>query len=148
MITEEQIRTIVDTHYQGTDKFLVEVHVRPTNRVTVFIDGDTGISVSDCHHLNRHIESLIDRENEDYDLTVSSFGADKPLVMPRQYPRHIGRELSIRLSDDTIVTGKLIGSTDSTIEIEPKRGKKEPQKPNVTYAFSDLKQVRIILSFK
>ena len=148
MIIEEHIRTIIDNHYHGTDKFLVEVHVRPTNKITVFIDGDTGITVSDCRELNRFIESQVDRGMEDYDLTVSSAGADKPITLPRQYPKHLGRSLKIIKRDGTELSGKLIALSDTTIEIEHKPVKKEPVKPNSTLSFSDLKEVRVILSFK
>ena len=35
---------------------------------------DEGVSIDDCVNLSRHIESKLDRDKEDFSLTVSSAG--------------------------------------------------------------------------
>ena len=39
--------------------FLVEVKIRPTNNIKVFLDGDTGISIEKCISYNRQLYKLI-----------------------------------------------------------------------------------------
>ena len=151
MITEKLIEKITDEHLNGTPLFRVEVSVRSGNRVFVYIDGDTGVTVEDCKALNRFIESRIDRETEDYDLTVSTAGADNPLRLPRQYPKHEGRTFEIILTDGSQVTGKLLAATPDHIEIEPVPVKVKGgagTQPNVIITFDKIKEARIKLAFK
>ena len=152
MITEKLIEEITDEHLNGTPLFLVEVSVRSGNRVFVYIDGDTGVTVDDCKALNRHIESKIDRETEDYDLTVSTAGADSPLRYPRQYPKHTGRTFEISLTDGSQVNGKLVTASPDQIEIEPApvkgKGRSLAHTENVIIPFDQIKEARIKLAFK
>jgi ribosome maturation factor RimP len=148
MIAEKQLFEIVNAHLDGTSIFPVEVKIRSGNRLFVFIDGDQGVTIDDCKALNRYIESQLDRETEDYDLTVSTAGADNPLRFPRQYPRHVGRELELKLADGTVLTGKLIHCDLQNIEIEPASTKKDRKTENIVLAFSQITEARIKLSFK
>jgi len=148
MITENQLSGMIAEHLQGSHLFPVEVSIRPGNRIFVYIDGDTGVTIDDCKALNRYLESQIDRETEDYDLTVSTSGADRPLRFPRQYPKHTGRTFEILLTDDASLSGKLISADPEGIILEPTAGKKEKQKENITISFQQIKEAKIILSFK
>jgi ribosome maturation factor RimP len=93
------IKELVDRHLSGTDRFLVDVLIKPGNRIYVFIDGDHGVTIDDCVKISRMLEAELDREREDFELNVSSSGADQPLRMPRQYPKNIGRSLHIKLAE-------------------------------------------------
>jgi len=148
MITEEQIRTIVTEYYTESDKFPVEIHVRPTNRITVFIDGDHGITIADCQNLTRHLESTLDREQEDFDLTVSSAGADKPMRIPRQFLRHTGRTLEITTTDGEVISGKLVNADNEGLELEHQTVKKELPKPNTRLTYAKIREGRIVLAFR
>jgi ribosome maturation factor RimP len=74
MINAEEIRKTIEQKLDSTDKFVVEVKVKPGNNITVLLDSDTSINIDDCIAVNRHIESVFDREAEDYNLVVSSAG--------------------------------------------------------------------------
>jgi ribosome maturation factor RimP len=95
MITQEQIIMIVEAILEGSDKFLVEVLIQPTNKITVFFDGDNNVSISDCQKLSRFIEEKLDIDYVDYQLTVSSPGMDRPIKLLRQYKKRIGKELDV-----------------------------------------------------
>jgi ribosome maturation factor RimP len=88
---------------------------------------------------------------ENYTLDVGSPGADSDIKLLRQYPKHVGREFSIILKDDTELTGKLLSVTGETLSIEhfenpkPKRHEK-PVAKDINY--NDIKKANIILSFK
>jgi len=79
--------------------FLLDVIIRKGNRILVTIDGDQGVSIADCAKLSRYIESRLNREEEDFELQVSTAGADSPLKLKRQYPGHCGRTLEVSLID-------------------------------------------------
>ena len=56
-MSNETIKTVegmVQSLLEGqTDYFLVEVRVKPTNNIRVYIDGDQGISIEKCVQINR-----------------------------------------------------------------------------------------------
>ena len=58
-MTVGEITRLVNEHLAGTDKFLVEVFIKPVNRIYIFIDGDHGVTISDCVELSRFIESQL-----------------------------------------------------------------------------------------
>lgn len=148
MTLKDRIEKLVTNHFIGSDKFLVEVKMKPGNKIALFIDGDNGITIDDCKVVTRLIESNFDRDKEDFDLTVSSAGADAPMTIPRQYIKHVGRTLEIKSKAGEIITGKLVSANEETIELEHIPGKKEVQKPNTTLAFSEIIEGKVILSFK
>ena len=99
----EQIRARVEEVLQGTAFFLIDVVVRGrrgAHVVEIFIDGDRGPSLRDLEQLSREIGFLLDSDDllpGPYTLNVSSPGVDRPLVHPRQYPKHVGRQLEVQL---------------------------------------------------
>ena len=148
MITSD-IANLVDEHLAGTDKFLVEVFIKPVNRIFVFIDGDHGITIDDCVRLSRFIESRLDRESEDFELNVSSAGADYPITMPRQYVKNIGRSFNIKLKDDRTLTGKLeaVGETGITLLTKEDKRKKIASE-TLSVKFEEIEESKVIISFK
>lgn len=143
------IATLAESFLAGTDKFLVDVLIKPGNKVYVFIDGDHGITIDDCVHLSRKIESELDRDTEDFDLVVSSSGADQPLKLPRQYPKNIGRSLHLKLADGRELKGKLELVDDHGIKIlaEGDKKKKIAQQEHFVN-FTDIIEAKVIISFK
>lgn len=149
MITEKQLTEIISGHLRGTAIFPVDVFIKTGNRIMVFIDGDSGVTIDDCKALNRFIESQLDREAEDYDLTVSTAGADRPLKYPRQYAKHTGRELEVTAADGRQVTGILVRTDETGIELEhAPKSKKEPKKENTVLTYDKIKEATVILKFK
>jgi ribosome maturation factor RimP len=149
MITETQLNDIIEEGLQGSDKFLVLVKIRPGNKIMVFIDGDAAVTIEDCVKLSRHIESQLNRDEEDYELQVSSSGADQPLRQPRQYPKHIGRTLVVKTGDGDTLKGKLEGCDSNGIRLLlPAEKKKKIEAREVQIAFQDIAESKIELSFK
>src|SRR5690554_613441 len=113
------------------------------------------VSISDCVDISRQIEHNLDREEADFSLQVSSPGLDKPLRDYRQYIKNIGRELKIRLTDDTEIQGELREADAEKIEvIESKKerveGKKKKQLVEIKHVltYTDIKQAKIKITFK
>jgi ribosome maturation factor RimP len=151
MITEKQIRKLVEYHFGAGEFFLVDVVVKPGNKISVFIDGDNRVTIEACRLLNHFLEENLDRESEDYDLTVSSAGADRPLKLPRQYKKNIGNDLELVTKAGDKITGKVLSAGDDGVEIEQqpvKKTKKEQEKIIIKLKFDDIKSAKEVISFK
>ena len=146
MIDKFRILDIVKDALDGTEKYLINMRITPDNRIFVDIDGDNGITIDDCIELSRTIENSLDREEEDFELNVSSAGADAPLKMPRQYRRHIGRVLNVEALDGTQVEGILADANEEQFTIHIKGTKKEAPK-DYTFAYTDVATVKVVLTF-
>jgi len=143
-----KIEEIISECFSGSDKFLVDVSVKPGNRIAVFIDGERGITIEDCRDLTRFIESKLDRDEEDYELTVSSTGADSPMKIPRQFLKHVGRQLEVITTGGATIKGKLVNTDADAIELEHIQGKKEKKQSNTLLKFNEIKQGKVVLAFK
>lgn len=117
MITKEHILAIANDHLKNSQVFVTGVKIGTDNKINVFIDGDSGVTIKDCVALSRAIEGSLDRDRDDFSLDVSSHGAASPLIMPRQYNKHIGRNFEIRLGDGSKLEGELAGCDDEKIRI-------------------------------
>ena len=99
--------------------FLIEVKVKPTNNIKVYIDGDKGISIEKCVYFNRLLYKKIDEAGMfpegDFSLEVSSPGLDKPLKLHRQYLKNIGRNIEVTFNDGSKKEGKLLQATNEDI---------------------------------
>lgn len=146
MIDKFKVLDIVKDVLEGSDKYLVNMKITPDNRIFVDIDGDNGINIDDCIEVSRAIENSLNRDEEDFELNVSSAGADSPLKMPRQYRRHVGRELSVEPFDGKKVEGRLTEAGDTQFTIKTKGTKKEAPK-ELTFAYEDVKTARVIIQF-
>jgi ribosome maturation factor RimP len=113
------------------DCFLVEVRMKPGNKIQVFLDADQGISLGVCTQINRKLYGKIEEatlfEPGDFELEVSSPGLDEPLKLPRQFIKNIGRPVEVVLKDGRKITGKLIASDATTLQIEETKGKGKKQ---------------------
>ncbi len=159
MIDKKKVEAIVNEYLEGSDQFLVKVSVSPQNKVSVFLDGDTGVKIEDCIQLSRHIESFFDRDREDFELEVSTVGVGTPLTQLRQYRNNKGRNIAVLDTENKKTRGKLLDATSEGITLEkepPKSGKKKKPKQSkvpeedkkVFFAFDQIKEAKIQVSFK
>ena len=109
------------------DLFLVEVKIKPTNNIKVFIDGDQGVTIDKLVQYNRRLYKEIEENNMfpngDFSLEVSSPGLDEPLKLHRQYVKNIGRFVEVTEKEGNKKDGKLISATEQAIIIEEQKGK-------------------------
>ncbi len=149
MINAEEVRKTIEQKFESTDKFVVEVKVKAGNHITVLLDSDTSIIIDDCIAVTRLIESVFDRETEDYNLIVSSAGIDQPYKLLRQYLKNIGREVDVTLLDKTTYAGKLLAADETGITVYRKtKVKKVETEETRQIPFSEIKKTKEIISFK
>ena len=91
----DKIRNIAEEELAEGSLFLVEVNITPGNEIEVVIDSDGSVDIDDCVALSRAIEERLDREEEDFELTVTSAGIGRPLRLLRQYRKLIGRPVEV-----------------------------------------------------
>ena len=100
------------------DQFLVDVKVSSSNVIDIMVDSDTGISINQIVEISRFVESNLDREVEDFELSVFSAGLSEPLSLVRQYKKNIGTEIEVLLTSGQKLTGILIKADDQGIDLE------------------------------
>ncbi len=147
-----RVRAFADEATAGTDLYVVEVSVRgrPGNRVVeVFLDADAGAALGAIAEASRRLSFLLDAEDlipDAYTLNVSSPGADRPLVLPRQYAQHVGRMLRVRYQADAAdageevtLTGTLVAADGASVTVETR------EKLAVEISHAALREARVVL---
>lgn len=152
MITEGQIKKLIDEKLDELGLFLVEIKIKPGNNIMVFIDGDKDVTIKECVKISRQIESNLDRETEDFELQVSSAGLDQPYKVIKQYVKNIGKEVTIVTKEGEKYTGKLASANEEYVEIIVAPTKKElkEKKENQVFKFKieNIKETKSVISFK
>lgn len=154
MISDLHIRELAERALEGTESFLVDVHVTPMNKIIVLIDGDGGVNIRQCVEVSRFIEKSLDRDAEDFELEVSSSGLDQPFKVLRQYQKNLGKEVDVKLKDGKKVKGNLISATENGItiqqiskeRIEGRKAKQNVEK-NFDFSFPEIKETKIVIKF-
>ncbi len=149
MITADEIRKSVEEYLQESDRFIVDIKVKPGNNITILLDSDSGIKIDDCVEVTRFIESSYDREVEDYNLMVASAGLGQPLKLLRQYIKTIGKEVEVEYTDKTNIKGTLLAADNDKITVKViTKVKKELIEKDHEIPFSLIKSVKEVISFK
>jgi ribosome maturation factor RimP len=122
-------------------------------KITATLDGPNGLGIQECAQVTRRLNRGLEEaygEDAAYSLEVTSPGADQPLTDPRQYQRHVGRSLALKLADGTEKTGPLTAVTPEGIELEEviKVKTKKNTLPAVFIPFGDIKEAIVVISFK
>ncbi len=155
MISEERIRELVEKSLQSSASFIAGVRITSANRITVLLDNDLqGISISDCVEVSRSVEAGLNRDEEDFELEVSSAGIGEPFLIARQYKKNLGKQVQVLTREGKKITGKLVEASDNGIVVEEKykerlEGKKKRQivVQQNNLDFENIKETKLVLSF-
>ncbi|HOO84580.1 MAG TPA: ribosome assembly cofactor RimP [Prolixibacteraceae bacterium] len=154
MISKEQIEALA-LNALTDEYFIVDISVKKGNVIEVTIDGDQGVSIQKCVDVSRSIESNLDREAEDFELSVSSAGLGKPFKVKRQYVKNIGNEVEVVSGEGKPLAGIIAAVDDEGFDLETKTKEKaadSKKKVEVIrshrFLFSSKPKVRNIISFK
>lgn len=154
MISEEQIKRIIDDDIKNKNLFLVDLKIGYPNKINVYIDSMKGVTIEECAKLSLMIKEKLNKHIDDYVLEVSSPGLNKPLILPMQYEKNLGRYLDIIIKDGTRKTGRLTKVFRNGIQIKSEvttANKPGRKRENVTkdyvFDFTDIKSAKVIVSF-
>lgn len=116
--------------------------------LTIFIDGQNGISTDDCEKVSRAIDPLLDEKDfieQSYYLCVSSVGLDRPLKTQSDFERNMGRCVDIRLykpvDGKKEYSGKITGHSPENLEILTADNK------SITFDLKDVAKVSLHIDF-
>ena len=134
--------------------FLIELSFLANNKIFIELDGDAGINLNECIRISRHIEHNLDREDEDFSLEVTSVDISKPLKVPRQYQKNIGRILSVKTVEGEKIEGTVVSADLNNVSLEWKAREPKPiGKGKVTVhkveeiAYSDIVEAKVMIKF-
>jgi ribosome maturation factor RimP len=138
MISAKTIEQIVTDKIIGSHMYLVEATVSAANAINVFVDSEEAVTLIDCMELSKHIEAQLDRDVEDFELSVSSAGLSEPFKVARQYAKNINKLVEIVGKDGQKRVGTLLSHSNSGIEAEfIKKEKPEGAKRKIDVAFKE-----------
>lgn len=153
MIDKAKIAELVNEKLTE-DQFLVDVTVSSSNVIHVMVDSDTGISINQIVEISRHVETNLDREVEDFELSVFSSGLSEPFRLVRQYKKNLDTEIEVLLTDGRKLAGLLRKADEQGIDLEVTTKEKlegSKKKELVTrvhsFEYSEIKEAKKILKF-
>lgn len=156
MISKKRVLELIDQRFEelGNGLFLVDISISKSNSIKVEIDKhEGGVSVSDCMAVSRNVEHNLDREEEDFEIHVSSAGIDRPLRILPQYIKNIGRTVDVVLKDGAKFEGVLLSASEKELTIETTEilkveKKKQTVVEQKTFAMDQISETKIVITFK
>ena len=127
MIDKNQILVLVEEAIADSDLFLVEVKVKPSNVIEVYVDADSAVNIDQCAAISRYVESKMDRDVEDFELSVFSWGLSGALKLDRQLKKYLGKDVEVKTMELGKVQGKLMDFNAERVDIllAPKKTSKK-----------------------
>ncbi|RYM35670.1 ribosome assembly cofactor RimP [Brumimicrobium glaciale] len=159
MLKKKIIEELAIERINELDKglFIVEIAISSNNVIQVELDVEDGnVAINDCVSVSRNIEHNLDREEQDFELSVSSAGLDKPFRVLKQYIKNIGNEIKVQLKEkNNTIEGVLKHVDENGIKLETTskervegKKKKEIVVQEHEYTFEEIKETKIVISFK
>jgi len=134
MIDKTELQQVINQALEGTQMYLVTLHVSKDNVIEVALDSDEDITIDDCVAVNDAVLDAFDRDKEDYELTV-------------------GFEVEVLTGDGRKLKGVIADADDegfvlSTTVKKKLEGKKRPEmvEEQERFNYSDIKQTKNIIN--
>lgn len=152
MIDKTALEQVINEALEGSKLYLVTLQVSKDNVIDIALDSDEDITIDDCVAVNDTVHAAFDSDEEDYELTVGSYGITSPLLLPRQYRKNVGYEVEVLTADGRKLKGVLADADDEgfTLSMTVKRkleGKKRPElvEEQERFNYSDIKYTKNII---
>ncbi len=155
MINKEVLIKHTEDFLEESDNYLVDVIVNPTNAISIEIDNDNGVNIDDCVELSRYIESKLNRDEEDFELTVGSVGLTSPFKKLRQYQKYLGSEVEVLTKKGQKLSGLLKSAGDNKFMITISKKvraegakRKTETSEDLQFSYDDVKYTKYLIRFK
>lgn len=155
MIEKKLIVDFTEQYLEGSSNYLTDVSVSADNTITVEIDNDQGVDIDDCVALSRYLESKLDRDVEDFELTVTSAGLSSPFKILRQYKKYEGKEVEVLSKNGQKIAGMLKSSDNEGFiisvkkKVKPEGAKRKIEvEEEIRFAFDEVKHTKYLIRFK
>ena len=134
--------------------FLIDLDFSETNKISIVLDGDSGVNLQDCINVNRFLDNGLEGEEVEFSIEVASAGLSTPLKLVRQYKKNIGRTLKVKTISQGDVEGTVTEADEEGVTLtwsarEPKeigKGKVAVEK-TLKISYTDIKEAVVIISF-
>jgi ribosome maturation factor RimP len=153
MISKKHIEKLTNECLFGTDRFIVAIKLSTDNSIRIFIDSDSSVTIENCVELSRYIESYLDRDDEDFELSVASAGAEQPFALLRQYINNIDNLVQVTDNEGTKIKGILKKASTEEIEILEQLKNKNKKIKKITFgdlikiSIDNIKETKRIITF-
>lgn len=108
-------------------------------QIELYIDHPEGVTLDLCERVTNALPELL----EEYGLTVSSPGPERPLSKPEHFRRFIGHRARVRTREEhdghKSFTGELVGASETEITVAAGTGV-------VTIPYSDISRSNLVES--
>ncbi len=161
MISKQFIQNIIKEELSNLNIFLIDLQINSSNSIKILLDSEKGVKISECAKISKSIEHQIDREKEDFDLEVSSYGVFSPFKILLHYKKNLGKEVEVFLVEGQNFKGVLNkfetledNETVSSLEISQKKKKKIEGKKKkieveeiININIEKIKKIRLVPKF-
>lgn len=154
MIDSQKVQALLNAALEEQKAFLVDFQIAAGNLIQVLVDTPEGISLEGITAISRGIEHNLDREEEDFELQVSSPGVGSPLKVKEQYLQNVGRDLKVLTLSGEKFKGELAAFEGEELRLEwSEREPKEIGKGKITVKkdvklnLSEIKEARVQVRF-
>lgn len=154
MIDKAIVQRLVEEKLENK-MFLVEITVNERNVINIYVDSYDGLTIDQCVAVSRHVEHSLDREEEDFELQVSSPGLSEKFKVKEQYYKYVGRLVEVVVSDDIKLEGTILEADDKGITLETSvreipEGHKKKQLviKQHNFKYDEIKSAKAVISFK
>jgi ribosome maturation factor RimP len=154
MIDSDLVKKLVEEKLD--DKmFLVEITVNERNVINIFVDSFDGLTIDQCINISRHVEHSLDRDEEDFELQVSSPGLSAKFKVKEQYKKYVGRPVEVVTASGAKLEGVILGADDDGITLETSarelvEGNKKKQLVVKQHQlkYNEIESAKAVISFK
>jgi ribosome maturation factor RimP len=133
--------------------FLIELIISENNKIQITVDGDNGVSLSECIRISRSVEHNLDREEEDFSLEVTTPDISHPLKEKRQYKKNINRILKVKTAEEEL-EGTLVEADEDKIVLNWKAREAKPigkgkvtVEKTATIVYKEIKEAKVKIVF-
>jgi len=154
MIDSDLVKKLVEEKLDEK-MFLVEITVNERNVINVFVDSYDGLTIDQCINISRHVEHSLDREEEDFELQVSSPGLSSKFKVKEQFYKYAGRSVEVVTNADVELEGIILSAAEEGIILETSarelvegHKKKQLVVKQHQLKYNEIKSAKAVISFK
>ncbi|MEV7421959.1 MULTISPECIES: ribosome maturation factor RimP [unclassified Streptomyces] len=121
----ERLRGLLEPLVSAKDLDLEEIELSRAGRrrvLRIVVDSDEGVDLDECAELSRSLSEKLDETDamgeDEYQLEVTSPGAERPLTEHRHYVRAVSRLARIQPVDGDELVARILAVDDTGLDLE------------------------------
>ncbi|MCX4844824.1 ribosome maturation factor RimP [Streptomyces sp. NBC_00893] len=149
----ERLRGLLEPLVSAEQLDLEEIEVSRVGRrrvLRIVVDSEEGVELDACADLSRAISEKLDETDAmgdgEYNLEVTSPGADRPLTEHRHYVRATGRLAKLHLREGGELVARILAVDEEGLDLEVP-GVKGRRPTSSRVAFDEIAKARVEIEF-